>query len=128
MTSYAISFTAEADEFGLIEATGMMRFNKETGLSIEYLTKDAVLGVIKSDLNRIDIHWKDIIDLELKKGLFSATFKLKLGSMGALSELPNHNNGLFKAKIKKSDFKTAEYLRSALLLYISEQKLESLDT
>jgi hypothetical protein len=126
--TYSLPFTAEVGELGLQEAHGILQFSPKTGLTIEFQVKDSILGIIKSDVKSLRLNWSDIAYFEVKKKFFGAHVLIRVNKLTLFEELPASKAGEFKAKIKKSDLELARNLQSSLLLYLSEKKIEYLDS
>lgn len=126
-SSYHIPFTAQVGELGLKEAHGIIQFSPKRGLIIEFQLKDAIVGLIKSDVKTVAIQWQDLVDFQVKKKLFGAYISIRVNKMSIFEDLPSSNAGELIAKIKKSYVEQAKNLQSSLLLMISEKKIELLD-
>ncbi|TNE69623.1 hypothetical protein EP331_13900 [bacterium] len=128
MTNISVPFKVEIGELGLREALGIVVYNSKTGLRIEYQTRDALLGVIKSDIETIEIPWNEITAFEVEKKWFSARITIRTASLAYLAQFPWNNGAQVVLKISKDDIETARRLRSELLLLISENRLALLDS
>jgi len=122
---HILPFTlSESDNF-LTESSGIIRLDRDT-LVIEYQTRDAVLGVIKSGVKEVNLSLSSIQNISFKKGFFSNKLRIQAKAMKALEKVPGSLHGAVDMKIKRADRNTAEYLVSAANLRLSEMKIEAL--
>lgn len=124
-STYIVPFTlAQSDNF-LTESSGLLRLEGRT-LVMEYQTRDAVMGVIKSGVKEIRLDLADLQSISFKKGLFSNTLKLQSRVMRTFEKVPGSQHGMLELAIKRGDRQTAEYLVSAANLRVSELRIESM--
>lgn len=108
-----------------MESSGIVRLEARQ-LVMEYQSRDAVLGVVKSSVNEVRLSLNDIQHITFKKGLFSNTLRIQAKAMRAFEKVPGSVQGAVELKIKRADRKNADYMVSAANLRMSEMKLEAL--
>lgn len=125
LSTYIIPFTLSQSDNFLMESSGIIRLEAKH-LVMEYQSRDAVLGMVKSSVNEVRLSLNDVQHITFKKGLFSNTLRIQAKAMRAFEKVPGSVQGAVELKIKRADRKNAEYMVSAANLRMSEMKLESL--
>jgi hypothetical protein len=125
LSTYIIPFTlAQSDNF-LMESSGIIRL-EATHLVMEYQSRDAVLGMVKSGVNEVRLSLNDVQHITFKKGFFSSTLRIQAKAMRAFQKVPGSIQGAVELKIKRADRKNTEYMVSAANLRMSEMRLEAM--
>jgi hypothetical protein len=110
---FAIPFTLpDANDF--VEASGLLRFDAD-GLHLEFQTKDAIIGVIKSDVKSVRLRPDDLRNLVYKKSWFRHMLIIQAKEFKAIAKVPGAASGEVRLKVRKSD---ADQARS-LCLHVS---------
>lgn len=125
LSTYIIPFTLSQSDNFLMESSGIIRLEAKH-LVMEYQSRDAVLGMVKSSVNEVRLSLNDVQHITFKKGLFSNTLRIQAKAMRAFEKVPGSVQGAVELKIKRADRKNAEYMVSAANLRMSEMKLEAL--
>jgi len=123
-TEYSVKFTCpDANDF--VDASGLLRYDT-LGLHLEFQSKDAIFGVIKSDVKTRLILLSQIRDIKYKKSWFSHYLILQAKDMKTLRDVPGATSGEVRLKIKKTDVPEAKSLASRLSLTLSEIRIKRL--
>lgn len=114
----AIPFTVDAYE-GFAETQGVVQEGKES-LNIEFQTKDAFIGLIKSGIKTIQIPFNEIEDLLFDSNFFTAKLRIQLKTLHAAQDFPATQNGEIKLSIARKNRKQARSFASSVGLSISQ--------
>jgi hypothetical protein len=124
--SYRLPFTIKDLEYGLKEAVGFLRFDKNH-LILELQQQDAFVGALKSDVQNLKISFSEIQEIKIDKGMFSTSVIIEGSHMASLSEVPGSKQGNVELKIDRKNKKEADRVISALNLALSEYRLNQMD-
>ena len=112
---------------GFATMEGMIRIDANA-IIFEYQTKDALLGIVKSDTKTARIEFSEIESIEYKKSLFTSKLFISanvfLGSKG----FPNNDANELTLKIKRSNSDIASEFVSRINLRISEERLKDVES
>ena len=122
---HTIPFSIDAYE-GLADVEGLARFEADV-LTLEFQTKDAFFGMVKSGVKEVHLSLTDLVSAEFSKNMFRAILKLRARSMMLLEEVPGSNRGEVKLRFARKYRDEAHTLASQLQLRMSERKLELMD-
>lgn len=123
-TEYSVKFTCpDANDF--VDASGLLRYDS-TGIHLEFQSKDAIFGVIKSDVKSRLILLSQIRDIKYKKSWFRHYLILQAKDMKTLRDVPGAASGEVRLKINKADVPEAKSLASRLSLTLSEIRINRL--
>lgn len=121
---YAVAFTLpDANDF--VDASGLLRYDK-SGLHLEFQTKDAIFGVIKSGVKSVLIPHTQLRDLRFKKSWFSHYLILQTKDMKTLKDVPGAESGEVRLKIKKADAIQAKSLGLHVSSALTDARLKLL--
>lgn len=109
---------------GFAEVNGVMRAD-ETALVLEYVTKDAILGVVRSDPKTLTIPYSQIASVEYKRTWFKSRFRILINSIEILQQFPASGDGMISLQIKRKFKQTAADLASHVNLLLSEHRLDA---
>lgn len=124
--SYRLPFTIKDLEYGLKEAVGLLRFDKDH-LVLELQQQDSFVGALKSDVQNFKISFSEIQEITLDKGMFSTIVVIEGSHMASLSKVPGSKQGNVELKIDRKNKKEADRVISALNLALSEYRLSQMD-
>ena len=124
--SYRLPFTIKDLEYGLKEAVGLLRFDKNH-LILELQQQDAFVGALKSDVQNFKIPFSEIQEIKVDKGMFSTSVIIEGSHMASLSEVPGSKQGNVELKIDRKNKNEADRVISALNLALSEYRLNQMD-
>lgn len=124
--THIVPFTLPQSETILSESSGLLKLEGRN-LIMEYQTRDAVLGMLKSSVKEITFSLGDVQKLAFSKGFFSSKIVIQSKLMRTFEKVPGSAQGNVELKIQRSDRQAAEYLISAANLRMSEMKIEALD-
>jgi hypothetical protein len=108
---------------GFAEAKGLVRSNP-AGLVLEYEVKDAMFGLVKSDVKSLHIPLEELAEVHLTKGWFRTHLTLRAKRLQTLADLPGSNSAEITLKLARKDRSLAEQLVSFLNLRICEHDLK----
>ena len=123
---YSIPFSLPDAYGGMAEADGILQFDG-IAILLEFQVKDAIFGVIKSEVKRVTLHADDIAAVQFKRKVFKGQITLRSHTVNAISEVPGQKGGEVKISIKKKYCEDAEELISALRLAVTEAKVSALN-
>ncbi len=123
---YTLPFSISDAYEGLADVDGLARFENDL-LTLEFETKDAFFGIVKSGVQTIEIALSDLASVTFKKSMIRATLKLQVRSMALLEDLPGTKGGEVKLRFARKYRDEAQSLSSSLQLRLSERKLALMD-
>ncbi len=120
-----IPFRIEIYE-GLGEVHGRLRIG-EGVLRIEYLMKDAVIGLLRTEARELNVALESIDEIDFHDGWFRKRLTIRAGSISSFADIPGAENGVLVLKIARKDTQRALQAVSSLRLLLAEAKLKALD-
>lgn len=111
---------------GLAECSGMLALERSS-IVVEFQSKDALIGVLKSKIKRIEIPFDKIEVITLKNSLFGARIVLRVSDFELQSRVPSPGCGDIVFKIRRKYSLDATELVSAVQLGIADQKLKRIE-
>lgn len=121
---YAIPFTCpDANDF--VEVHGLLRYDT-SGIHLEFQSKDAVFGVIKSALKTVGIAPDSLRDIRYKRSFFWHYLILQTRDMRTLASVPGAKSGEVRLKIRKTDAPQAKSLAIHVSSALTEARLKRL--
>lgn len=111
---------------GLAEADGTARFDGRV-LSLEFIIKDAMFGVVTSAVKKVLLNPDDISSIHFKKSIFKGTIAVQAHSVESVSAVPGQKGGEVKLSIKRRHCPEAEEFVSTLRLAVSQSRLRRLE-
>ena len=113
-----------ADSFeGFAESKGLLSI-KDENILIQYQTKDAILGVVKSGLTEVKIPLANLLEISYKKSLFGNKLILKVNDLKIIAELPECDNNEVSLSIARKDIDDAIDFVRAIKLDMSEKEYQ----
>jgi hypothetical protein len=125
MSHHLIPYKIVTSDFSLSESSGILRF-ENNHIELEYQTRDAVLGLIKSQVKSITLSLSEIQDLKFKKGWFSDKLMIQAKRMKSFEQFPGSKQGSAELTLLKKYRKDVEYLVSTVNLKLSELRLAAI--
>lgn len=107
---------------GFAECSGMLSFDG-TALSLEFQTKDALVGFFKTGVKICRLYPYDLFNIEFKKGFISSKLTIQPASLSKLNDFPAATDGKIVLKLSKEYADLAMELVSRIKLAIAEYKL-----
>jgi hypothetical protein len=104
---------------GLQEHEGLIRFDG-ANLEIEFMSKDALLGVVKSATKTVTVPLHDIAAIEAKFGWFSSKLNIRFNSLSVARQFPGNEGPELQLTIKRADRRAA----ASLIAEFSSRKTE----
>ena len=123
---HSVPFSISDAYEGLADVGGLARFEADI-LTLEFQTKDAFFGIIKSDVQNVQITLSDLATVHFAKKMFRATLTLRVYSMVLIEKIPGAKRGEIKLRFARKYRDEAHTLASQLQLRLSEHKLERMD-
>lgn len=121
---YAIPFTCpDANDF--VEVSGLLRYDS-TGLHLEFQSKDAILGVIKSSVKSVHLRHEDLRGLQYKRSWFWHHLIVQAKDMRTIAGVPGAESGQVRLKITKSDVDLAKSLGLHVSSALTDARLKRL--
>jgi hypothetical protein len=121
---YAVAFTLpDANDF--VEASGLLRYDS-SGVHLEFQTKDALFGVIKSGVKSVHITHAQLRALHYRKSWFRHFIILQTKDMKSLKDVPGAESGEVRLKIKKSDMDQAQSMGMHVSSALTDARLKRL--
>ena len=108
---------------GFAESHGIINLDGE-GLSIEFLTKDNIIGVIKSRIKNIRVPVCNIEEVDFKKSIFGNTLTIRLSKLMGLEDFPKQDSGEIKVSINKKHIEAALDFVLQVRLEVADHKLK----
>ena len=121
----SLPFKIETFE-GMAETEGMARIEGDH-LRLEFRTRDAILGVVRSELKEIDIPLAELATAEYKKGFFGAKVFLRGRMLKVLDPVPGSKAGEVSLRIARKHREDAEQFALGVALRIAESSIRRLD-
>ncbi len=111
---------------GFAESSGILRLEDES-VWMEFQTKDAIFGAIKSEPKKIEILISDIEELDFKKSIFGSKLTIRLSKIGDYAQIPNQDAGEIVVSIERRNVEAALSFVSGVKLEVVDQKIRDLE-
>jgi hypothetical protein len=114
-----------SDSFeGFAESNGLLLVNNDI-IHIQFQTKDAILGVVKSDLKSVEVPLKNIIEIGYKKSIFGNKLNIIVDSLSFVEQLPSSDSNEIVLSLARKDIDKAIDLVRAIKLDQSEKEYQA---
>ncbi len=123
MQSFSIPVKLADSLEGFAESKGLLSVKNEI-IKIQFQTVDAILGVVKSGLNEVEIPLSHLLELSYKKSLFGNKLILKVDDLRVIEKLPECNNNEVVLSIARKDIDDAIDFVRAIKMDISEKEYQ----
>ncbi len=100
--------------FGVVNGTLQVH---PAGLRIEYFTRDAIMGQIRSALTTIEADWNDLLQVQYKPGFLNAKLRLVSKSISLFAAFPENEAGSIALAIRNQDKAQAEVAMARIRTY-----------
>ena len=122
----SVPFTDDEIYGGFAQCVGNLSASGNC-LVIEFQTKDAVVGAIKSQVKSIEIPFNQLRSFQvIKKWYSSAKIRIETKSLAGTQNYPSQTPGTLLLKINKNHADIARQICSKVNLAIAEMKLDAL--
>ena len=101
---------------GLVVVNGTLQVHP-AGLRIEYFSRDALTGQIRSALKTIEADWNDLMQVQYKPGFLNAKLRLVSKSVSLFAEFPENEAGSIALTILYRDKPQAEVAMTRIRNY-----------
>ena len=96
-------------------------------LTLEFEIKDNILGVMKSDVQRVAIPFDQIDEVRLRSNLFRTELEIRANSIEVVAEVPGHEHGRVRLKVPRQYRREARVVAHEASLKVSQSKLDRLE-
>ena len=124
MDTFSIPIKLNDSFEGFAESKGLLLL-KNGAVIIQFQTKDAILGMVKSDLKTVDIPLENLIEISYKKSIFGNKLILLVDNLSFVELLPSSDSNEIVLSIARKDIDTAIDLVRALKLDQSEKEYQA---
>lgn len=124
MDTFSIPIKLSDSFEGFAESKGLLLL-KNGAIIIQFQTKDAILGMVKSDLKNVDIPLENLIEISYKKSIFGNKLILLVDNLSFVEQLPSSDSNEIVLSIARKDIDTAIDLVRALKLDQSEKEYQA---
>ena len=124
MDTFSIPIKLNDSFEGFAESKGLLLL-KNGAVIIQFQTKDAILGMVKSDLKTVDIPLENLIEISYKKSIFGNKLILLVDNLSFVEQLPSSDSNEIVLSIARKDIDTAIDLVRALKLDQSEKEYQA---
>ncbi|MET1254085.1 hypothetical protein [Aliikangiella maris] len=115
MESIVLPVKLEDSLEGLAESVGLLSQTPHS-LKIQFQTKDAILGLIKSGVKVIEIPMKNVLEISIKKSIFSHKIIISVDDLNYVSQLPYTGNHEISLSVSRKNIDQAiDFVRSIRL-------------
>ncbi len=111
----------------LAEADGIASLEGKS-LSLEIQTKDAFIGVLKSDVKEINVPVSELREVKFESKWFSNKLIIRGRKMNSLAAIPGCEKGELILNIARADKDSAKSFAAELDLMIQEAKLHKMNS
>ena len=91
MDTFSIPIKFNDSFEGFAESKGLLLL-KNGAVIIQFQTKDAILGMVKSDLKTVDIPLENLIEISYKKSIFGNKLILLVDNLSFVELLPSSDS------------------------------------
>ena len=121
----SVPFTTEAYE-GFATTEGLLSI-EEDALILEFKTKDSFVGLIQSEIKRIEIPLSSLAGIEFQKKWYGNKIIVRTNRLEPLDQIPGSKQGEAKLTVQRKNRDLASDLVSYISLYVSENRLKRLE-
>ncbi|MDC0325358.1 hypothetical protein OAM01_01210 [bacterium] len=123
MNPYSIPFEIPGD---FTNSSGILSL-VDQALNMEFQTKDGFVGIVKSEVKKTIIPLTEIMDIRFKKSWFGGgKILLQVGKMELFKDVPGHEAGMIRLKVKKQFRDNAMNLVAEITYVAAENSLASI--
>lgn len=108
---------------GLAETKGLLKL-KNDALRLQFQTKDAILGMLKSDLMEVDIPLKHVEEIGYKKSILGNKLFITVDNLRVIEQIPGNDGNKINLTVSRKDFEKAVDLVRAIRLDMSEKEYQ----
>jgi hypothetical protein len=122
----SVPFTLGELYQGLAEGHGILRIERDA-LVLEFQVRDAVFGVLKTDVRELRIPFDDIVAVDMRKRWWVRSLRIRTHSLRVAAAIPGLQGGDVVIRIKQRDLLEARLAVSRLALLMSEARLRRIE-
>lgn len=120
----SVRFTIADVYGGLGKCGGVCRLEKAR-LMLEYQTKDAILGALKSQVKVVCFPLEDLDRVEFKKGFIGGRLRIRARTLSVFEKIPGVESGILDLHVERKERGIARALASEADLRIAELRLDA---
>lgn len=121
-----IAFRIPSVYSDLGEGDGVINLENDQ-ITIEYQIKDAFIGVLKSNIQKVIVPLLDIHDIVFQPKLINSKLILSTKEMATLANIPGSEKGELKLNIARADKEDAKKFVDDVMFRVSELRLKQMD-
>ncbi len=121
-----IPFSLDDVYEGFAECEGIARFENDV-LVLEFQTRDAFIGVVKSAATHVELPLDAIGDVSVEKRFWKTHLVIRATRLDAIESIPTSRRGEVKLRIKGEHRELAHDLASEISLRLGERRLAKLE-
>ena len=122
----SVPFKAPDSFEGFAQTAGLARLEGDV-LTLEFETKDAVFGALKTNVKEIRIPLERLAAVDFTANIFKTHLTLRAHRMETLADLPGSQQGQGLLRFARKDRELARELANALDLRLAELRLARLE-
>ncbi len=122
-----IAFRIPSVYSDLGEGDGVINLENDQ-ITIEYQIKDAFIGVLKSNIQKVIVPLLDIHDIVFQPKLINSKLILSTKEMATLANIPGSEKGELKLNIARADKENAQKFVDDVMFRVSELRLKQMDS
>jgi hypothetical protein len=121
----SLPFTIEGVMTSLADMEGIARL-EESGLVLEFMVKDNVLGLLKTQPREVCIPFADLAEVTFKRGWFKGVLALRARRMSAIADIPGNDEGQLRLQCRRRYREAGQEFASSLSLRLIAQDLTTM--
>ena len=122
INSLPFKITNAAHGFG--EAAGILRLEDDT-LLVEFRIQDNMVGILKSEIKVVEVHFEDLEEVSFTKGIFGHSLKIRIPWMALSDQIPSEKPGEWTFRIVRKDAEIALDFVSSIRLVKADEQLRN---
>ncbi|MEZ4745440.1 MAG: hypothetical protein R3C41_05155 [Calditrichia bacterium] len=122
-----IAFKIPSVYSDLGEGDGVLHLENDQ-ITIEYQIKDAFIGVLKSNIQKVIVPLLDIHDIVFQPKLINSKLILCTKEMATLANIPGSEKGELKLNIARAEKENAQKFVDDVMFRVSELRLKQFDS
>lgn len=126
-TNLSLPFKNNNTYEGFAITEGSLRIN-DNSLIFEFITKDSMIGLLKSEVKQVVVGFEDIAEINFKKSIFGSKLTIRLSSFMVAQKLPAQDAGEVKLRIARKNRGAAQVFVSKVSLVMSDYHYKTSET
>ena len=121
---YVVPFSMDAYE-GFAETHGFLKLLKDKFV-LEYQTKDAVFGMVKTNIKRQEISFNEVLEIKYRSNLFRTIVQISTTSFQLIEAFGSGGSMEIKLRVKRKNRQVAQQFVDHAELFIAEFRVRQL--